>query len=329
MVGLGCCTILALVTATLGQDQELSKIIKDLDKLVQEKKHNEVVKDNFPKKFSSLGKFRQAVIGTAGKFGQRVSTPQPLVTQSRSGNLILDKFRAFTHQKLGRQKEAIKDATKDTTENKEVVHSEAEANVGKKVVEQLHNLVTTGEPGRESVATPTVNTVSQSYTSTDITSQEDLNQVSGTPGVSGHVVPSPDVPGHGVGVPGHGVGVPSPGVGVPNHGVGVPKPGVGVSSQGVGVPSPLGLTADTSHKRSAIHDTPEGDGLFLGVVVCVAVVCILGVLGVGYCVHHPTCPRASSPFSDSSPSFTTAQLAFSSSPEHLDKGEGALAAKQR
>ena len=103
-----------------------------------------------------------------------------------------------------------------------------------------------GEPGRESVATPTVNTVSQSYTSTDIRSQEDLNQVSGTPGVSGHVVPSPDVPGHGVGVPGHGVGVPSPGVGVPNH--------------GVGVPSPLGLTADTSHKRSAIHDTPEGDG---------------------------------------------------------------------
>ena len=81
----------------------------------------------------------------------RVSTPQPLVTKSRSGNLILDKFRAFTHQKLGRQKEAIKDATKDTTENKEVVHSEAEANVGKKVVEQLHNLVTTGKTSQINV----------------------------------------------------------------------------------------------------------------------------------------------------------------------------------
>ena len=58
-------------------------------------------------------------------------------------------------------------------------------------------------------------------------------------------------------------------------------------------------------------------GLFLVVVLCVAVCCILGVVGVGYCVHHPTCPRPSSPFSDSSPSFHSAQLAFSSSPEVL------------
>ena len=71
MVVLGFCFILALATATLGQEQEFDKIIKNLDKLVQEKKHNEVVKEKFPKKFSNLGKFRQAVIGSQLKYGQR------------------------------------------------------------------------------------------------------------------------------------------------------------------------------------------------------------------------------------------------------------------
>lgn len=71
MVVLGPCLLLVLAAATLGQNQEFDKIIKNLDKLVQEKKHNEVVKENFPKKFSNLGKFRQAVIGSEVKYGQR------------------------------------------------------------------------------------------------------------------------------------------------------------------------------------------------------------------------------------------------------------------
>jgi len=85
-------------------------------------------------------------------------------------------------------------------------------------------------------------------------------------------------------------------------------------------PKALGLKVDSQQKRSAIHDTPEGDGLFLVVVLCVALVSIIAVLGVGYCLHHPTCPplgptSSASPFSDTSPSFQSAQLAFSSSPE--------------
>merc|ERR1711915_787715 len=55
-------------------------------------------------------------------------------------------------------------------------------------------------------------------------------------------------------------------------------------------PKALGLKVDSQQKRSAIHDTPEGDGLFLVVVLCVALVSIIAVLGVGYCLHHPTCP---------------------------------------
>ena len=71
-------------------------------------------------------------------------------------------------------------------------------------------------------------------------------------------------------------------------------------------------------------------GLFLVVVLCVAVCCILGVVGVGYCVHHPTCHRSTSPFSDASPSFHSAQLAFSSSPEDkTGQGLGHKAGKAR
>jgi len=54
------------------------------------------------------------------------------------------------------------------------------------------------------------------------------------------------------------------------------------------------------------------------------------VVGVGYCVHHPTCHRSTSPFSDASPSFHSAQLAFSSSPEDkTGQGLGHKAGKAR
>ena len=62
-------------------------------------------------------------------------------------------------------------------------------------------------------------------------------------------------------------------------------------------------------------------GLFVAVVAGLAVCCVLAVLGLGYCVHHPVCPiRATSPFSDVSPSFQSAKLTFNSSPDQ-DKSE--------
>lgn len=292
MVVLGYCLILSLVTATLGQEQELDKIIKNLDKLVQDKKHNEVVKGKLPEKFSNLGKFRQAVIGSQLKYGQRpigIPSPPPPLAHSvvtggpgpRPANKVLDRFRAYNRQKTGKggDKERVP-AVKTLEDKKEIqitnhAAPNASAEPDKVVVEQLHSLLTTGE---QKTTPPTPHSSLSSTT-------------------------------------------PAPPVSLPQ---------AALPSQGV-VPSPLGLTSDTHQKRSAIHDLPEGDGLFLVVVLCVAVCCILGVVGVGYCVHHPTCHRSTSPFSDASPSFHSAQLAFSSSPE--DKpgvaGQGQHAGKHR
>lgn len=291
MVVLGYCLILVLATATLGQEQEFDKIIKNLDKLVQEKKHNEVVKEKLTEKFANLGKFRQAVIGSQLKYGQRpVGIPSPpspppphgVTTKGpayKASNQVLERFRAFKQQKTSKVKEADSapagnasedEKTRETTNSAEA--EDKNEDTAKHVVEQLHNLVTTtGEqkttpPG----ASPSV------AASTEVT--------------QGTVPPAP--------LPSQAE-VPSQAV-VPNQAV---------------VPSPLGLTSDTHQKRSGIHDLPEGDGMFLVVVMCVAVCCILGVVGVGYCVHHPTCHRSTSPFSDASPSFHSAQLAFSASPE--------------
>ena len=59
----------------------------------------------------------------------------------------------------------------------------------------------------------------------------------------------------------------------------------------------------------------------MAVVAGLAVCCVLAVLGLGYCAHHPVCPiRATSPFSDVSPSFQSAKLTFNSSPDQ-DKSE--------
>ena len=56
-------------------------------------------------------------------------------------------------------------------------------------------------------------------------------------------------------------------------------------------------------------------GIFVMVVVGLTLCTIAGVVGVGCFIHKPTCPRAPSPFSDCSPTFQSAKLAFSSSPE--------------
>ena len=58
-------------------------------------------------------------------------------------------------------------------------------------------------------------------------------------------------------------------------------------------------------------------GTFVVAVVGVALCCIIAVVGVGFVLHRPvSCPGSSSPLSDSSPTFHSAKLAFSSrSPE--------------
>lgn len=162
--------------------------------------------------------------------------------------MLLERFRALTQQKVEKGEATEKESAEDTTEDKKPANSEGPGEAveaGKEVVDQLHNLVTTGGGASAPTAPP------------------------------------------------------------------VPSSSLATPAQ---PPLSLGLAGSTN-KRSAIHDLPEGDGVFLLVVVCIAGVCILGVVGVGYCVHHPTCPRATSPFSDSSPSFHSAQLAFSASPE--------------
>ena len=63
------------------------------------------------------------------------------------------------------------------------------------------------------------------------------------------------------------------------------------------------------------QDFPLEDGTFVLVVVLGSLCIIAGVVGLGCFIHKPSCPRPISPFSDCSPSFTTAKLAFSSSPE--------------
>ena len=56
-------------------------------------------------------------------------------------------------------------------------------------------------------------------------------------------------------------------------------------------------------------------GTFVIVVVGITLCAIAGVVGVGCFLHRPSCPRPPSPFSDCSPTFQSAKLAFSSSPE--------------
>ena len=80
---------------------------------------------------------------------------------------------------------------------------------------------------------------------------------------------------------------------------------------------PLGLTSDQkrSEEDEGSQDFPQEDGTFVLVVVGITLCTIAGVVGLGCFIHKPSCPRPISPFSDCSPSFTSAKLAFSSSPE--------------
>lgn len=82
-------------------------------------------------------------------------------------------------------------------------------------------------------------------------------------------------------------------------------------------PKTLSLTSDSHQKRGPLDDLNQDDGTFVVAVVGVALCCIIAVVGVGFVLHRPvSCPGSSSPFSDSSPTFHSAKLAFSSrSPE--------------
>jgi len=77
----------------------------------------------------------------------------------------------------------------------------------------------------------------------------------------------------------------------------------------------LELTSDYHQKRGLIQEIPEENGNFVVVAIGVVLCCIFGVVGVGYFLHGPSCNRSATPFSDNSPTFHSAKLAFSSSPE--------------
>jgi len=84
------------------------------------------------------------------------------------------------------------------------------------------------------------------------------------------------------------------------------------------IPPPLSLTSDQQKRAEQGEDSqdfPQEDGTFVIDVVGMTVCTIAGVVGLGCFIHKPTCPRPPSPFSDCSPSFQSAKLAFSSSPD--------------
>jgi len=83
----------------------------------------------------------------------------------------------------------------------------------------------------------------------------------------------------------------------------------------IGGPNSLGLTSDSHVKRGVLPQLSNDDGMFVLVVLGVALCCILGVVGVGFLLHRPSYNRSSTPFSDCSPSFLSAKLTFSNSPE--------------
>lgn len=84
----------------------------------------------------------------------------------------------------------------------------------------------------------------------------------------------------------------------------------------VDAPNVLGLTSDNiQHKRSMLLDLPQDDSPFVFVVIGVAFCCIVAILGVGFFLHRPSCSGVSTPWSDCSPTFNSAKLAFSASPD--------------
>ena len=84
----------------------------------------------------------------------------------------------------------------------------------------------------------------------------------------------------------------------------------------VDAPNVLGLTSDNvQQKRSMVLDLPQDDSSFVFVVIGVAFCCIVAILGVGFFLHRPSCSGNSTPWSDCSPTFHSAKLAFSASPD--------------
>jgi len=77
----------------------------------------------------------------------------------------------------------------------------------------------------------------------------------------------------------------------------------------------MALTKRAEEEDSTIHSTPHSPWI-LATALALACVCILAVLGLGCHIHRPGCSSSGSksPFSDLSPTFQSAKLAFSKTP---------------
>ena len=76
---------------------------------------------------------------------------------------------------------------------------------------------------------------------------------------------------------------------------------------------PVVMMLPSHHKRAKVLDLPSSPWFLAGAVV-VALVCLAAVLALGHRLHRPAAAGggAKSPYSDLSPSFHSAQLAFTS-----------------
>jgi len=89
-----------------------------------------------------------------------------------------------------------------------------------------------------------------------------------------------------------------------------------------GLEQPMALRKRS--EEELIHSMPNSPWL-LGTALALALVCILAVLGLGCHLHGPrSCPApgSKSPFSDLSPTFQSAKLAFSKTPPEERPGSG-------
>lgn len=104
-----------------------------------------------------------------------------------------------------------------------------------------------------------------------------------------------------------------------------------LNGSGKDLEQPIALMLPSQQKRAEIHTDPSSSW-FLALCLGLSLTCILAVVGLGCHLHRPRDrrPASSSPFSDLSPTFHSAKLAFSATPpeERVTEAGGAASASR-